>query len=317
MLHAGRAENAEDYSEPRALRIDGPRKGAESAKANPIAPLPCVLNFMRLLRLFAANGFGSLKANPKSWATIISTLLLTAAASAAAPVPDDPLVRDALAAEARLDTGRALELFEAAARASPDNAFLQQKLARQYSDAEVDATAPAEKLRLARLALQHSQRAVELEPNNAVNVLSLAISSGKIGILSDVKTKIAYSRLVREGAERALVLDPNYDWAHHVLGRWHYEVAALGAATRLFVRLVYGGLPAASYEEAVSHLERAVALAPETVAHPVELGFALLAAGRTPEARAAFNRGLSLPSREKHDEEAKARARAALAKLKP
>jgi tetratricopeptide (TPR) repeat protein len=254
--------------------------------------------------------------NPLSFlrhAAALVGALLTCFVSAAAP--DDPLVRDALAAEARLDTGRALELFQAAAKTNPENAFLQQKLARQYSDAEVDATVPAEKLRLARLALQHSQRAVELEPKNAVNVLSLAISSGKIGILSDTKTKITYSRLVREGAERALALDPDYDWAHHVLGRWHYEVASLGAATRFFVRLVYGGLPEASYQEAVSHLERAVALAPQNVAHPIELGFALLAAGREPEARAALNRGLALPSREKHDDKAKARARAALAQL--
>ncbi len=249
------------------------------------------------------------------WIGTVIAVLLAAPATAAAP--DDPLVRDAMAAEARLDTARSLELFQVAARVNPDNAFLQQKLARQYSDAEVEATAPAEKLRLARLALQHSQRAVELEPNNAVNVLSLAISSGKIGVLSDIKTKITYSRLVREGAERALALNPHYDWAHHVLGRWHYEVASLGAATRLFVRLVYGALPNASYQEGISHLERAVALAPQTVAHPIELGFALLAAGREPEARAAFNRGLVLPSREKHDDAAKARARAALAKLKP
>lgn len=248
-------------------------------------------------------------------AIVIFAALLTATAPAA--VPDDPLVRDALAAEARLDTTRALELFQKAIEAHPDNAFLEQKLARQYSDAEVDATATTEKLRLANLALQHSQRAVELEPNNAVNVLSVAISYGKIGMLSDVRTKITYSRLVREGAERALALDPNYDWAHDVLGRWHYEVASLGFATQWVVKLVYGGLPAASYEEAISHLQRAVTLAPGTVVHPIELGFALLAAGREAEARTAFERGLALPSKEKHDEADKARARAALAKLKP
>jgi len=250
-------------------------------------------------------------------ASAFLAVILAVVGHAAVPVADDPLVRDALAAEARLDTPRALELFQAASREHSDNAFLEQKLARQYSDAEFDATTTAEKLRFARLALQHSRRAVELEPNNAVNVLSVAISYGKIGILSDVRTKIAYSRLVREGAERALAIDPNYAWAHDVLGRWHYEVASLGFATQWIVKLVYGGLPAASYEDAISHLQRAVALAPGTVVHPIELGFALVAAGRKAEARAAFERGLVLPSKEKHDEADKARAREALAKLKP
>jgi tetratricopeptide (TPR) repeat protein len=275
---------------------------------------------MRLLRLFAAIlGAPALCVSEGCLIRrrLVALLGVLLTCSAPGAVPDDPLVRDALAAEARFDTNRALELFQAAAQTRPDNAFVQQKIARQYSDAEVDATAPAEKLRLARLALVHSQRAVELEPGNPVNVLSVAISYGKLGLHSDVRTRIGHSRLVREYAERALALDPNYDWAHHVLGRWHHEVASLGATTRLIVKVVYGGLPDASHADAVRHLERAVALAPDTLAHHVELGFALQATGRDPAARAAWERALTLPAREKHDEAAKARARAALAKLKP
>ena len=97
-----------------------------------------------------------------------------------------------------------------------------------------------------------------------------------------------------------------------MLGRWHYEVASLGAATRFFVRIIYGGLPDASVDQAIVHLERAVALAPQTGPHHLELGFAYAAAGRTADARAAFNRGLALPSVGKHDEAAKIRAREGL-----
>lgn len=272
-----------------------------------IPPLP---GFLRLLRLLVANRRELL------WGLCLAAGQPLGAATPAA-VPDDPRVREALAAEARFETTRALELFQAVAQARPDSAFLQQKIARQYSDAEVDAAAPAEKLRLARLALVHSQRAVELEPDNPVNVLSVAISYGKLGLHSDVRTRINHSRLVREYAERALALDPNYDWAHHVLGRWHHEVASLGAATRLILKVVYGGLPDSSHAAAVRHLERAVALAPDILAHHVELGFSLQATGRDDAARAAWERALTLPAREIHDEAAKSRAHAALAKLRP
>jgi tetratricopeptide (TPR) repeat protein len=155
-----------------------------------------------------------------------------------------------------------------------------------------------------------------LNPQSAENVLSLAICHGTLGVYSDTRTKIRYSRLVKEEAEQSLALDPDYDWAHHVLGRWHYEVASLGTATRLVVGLVYGGLPDASVDQAIIHLERAVTLAPENAPHHLELGFAYLAAGRTADARAAFERGLALPSVGKHDETAKTRARSALANLK-
>jgi tetratricopeptide (TPR) repeat protein len=226
-------------------------------------------------------------------------------------------IREGLVAEQRLDSQSALTAFLAADRAKPDDAFILQKIARQYSDSivELPAAAEAEKKHRAELALDYAQRAVDLNPRSAENVLSLAVCHGTLAVYSNTREKIRYSRLVKEEAERALALDPDYDWAHHVLGRWHYEVATLGTTTRLFVGLIYGGLPDASVGQAITHLERAVALAPNVAPHHLELGFAYLAAGRTADARHAFTRGLALPSVGKHDEAAKARARAALAKL--
>ena len=228
--------------------------------------------------------------------------------------PDSPLVQAALAAEARLESARALELFLEAERELPHNAFILQKIAQQYSDLVVDQATAEEKKRFAQTALDYALRAVALAPDNPVNVLSLAICHGKLALYSDTRTKVKYSRLVREEAERSLALDPDYAWAHHVLGRWHHEVAALSGTARLIVRLFYGGLPSASVERAIEHLDRAVALEPQELNHHLELGFALAAAGRAADARAAWERGLAMPSRAKHDESSKQRARAALEK---
>jgi tetratricopeptide (TPR) repeat protein len=225
------------------------------------------------------------------------------------------LREEALAAEARLDSERALQLFLQLQRESPDSAFVAQKIAQQYSDLVVDQTDLEAKKRHARLALEWSERAVALDPSNPVNVLSLAVCHGKLATFSDTRTKVRYSRLVKAEAERALGLDPDYAWAHHLLGRWHREVAELGATARIFVLLFYGGLPAASPEEAVRHLERAVALEPGDLNHRLELGFAYAAVKRKAEARTAWEQGLAMPERRKHDAAAKARARSALAAL--
>ena len=253
----------------------------------------------------------------------LSPLLLAAALACLAPLraattvsATDPLLQSALAAEARFDSQSALELFLKAVSARPDDAFLLQKVARQYSDLSFDTKDRTEQKRLCTEALSFAKRSVALEPQNAVNVLSLAICYGKLAALSDTRTKIEYSRLVKSSAEQALALDPDYDYAHHVLGRWHYEVATLGAATRLIVRLGYGSLPDASTAEAVRLLQRAAELAPHLPAHRVELGFALLANRQRDAAKLAFEQALTMPQREKYDEEARQRARSTLEKFR-
>lgn len=227
----------------------------------------------------------------------------------------DDLVKAALAAESAFDSERALELFQAANAARPDDAFILQKIARQYSDLTVDAAGEDRKKELARLALEYSLRAHELAPDNAVNTLSVAISHGKLGLYSNTGDQIDHVRHTKEYAEKSLAQNPDYAWAHHVLGRWHYEVAKLGRTKRLFVGLFFGGLPKASSEQAVEFLQKAVALEPKNPTHHIELGFALLADGQTAQAREAMQRGLALPDREKHDGLTKRRAREALAAL--
>ena len=226
------------------------------------------------------------------------------------------LLKDALAAEAKFDSKTALEFFLKADAARPNDPVILQKIARQYSDLTFDLTDVAEQKRYCEQALAYAKRSVALAPKDPVNVLSLGICYAKLGFYSDTRTKIANSRLVKDYAEQALALDPNYAYAHHVLGQWNYEVATLGFATRFIVKLVYGGLPEASTAEGVKHLRRAVELSPELPAHHVELGLALLADDQRDAARKELEHALTMPKREKYDEESWRRAREALEKLK-
>jgi tetratricopeptide (TPR) repeat protein len=260
---------------------------------------------------------GSLKLPRWFFAAALMAIPVSRAAdlSAIGPATADALFKDGLAAEAKLDSRRALEFFLQADKARPNDALIVQKIARQYSDLIVELSDDTERQHYAETALTYSRRAVQLDPKNAVNVLSVAVCFGKLAVYGDTRTKIQNSRLVKEGAEHALALDPNYAWAHHLLGRWNYEVATLGTATKFFVRVIYGGLPDASTAQGVVELSRAVELEPGEIAHQLELGFALLADGQKDKARAQFEKGLAMPSRGKHDEVAKARAREALEKL--
>lgn len=242
-------------------------------------------------------------------------LLLLPATDVPARMLADVLA-EARAAEAQLEADRALALFLEADRLQPGDAAILQKVAQQYSDLVVDQRTAEDRREYARTALAYAERAAALAPGNAVNVLSIAVCHGRLAVAGGAREKVAHSRLVRQYAERALALDPDYAWAHHVLGRWHYEVASLGAAERIFVRVFYGGLPGASFDQALAHLRRAVELEPDEPAHRLELGFACAAAGRPAEARDHWEQGLRLPARGKHGEPARQRARAALESLR-
>jgi tetratricopeptide (TPR) repeat protein len=231
------------------------------------------------------------------------------------PTFADELLASALAAEARFDSQTALQLFRQLEQTRPDDPVILQKIARQLSDSVEDTPDRERRKALAAEARRYAERAVQLDPQNPVNVLSLAICHGKVATYASTREKIALSRLVKAETERALELDPSYDWAHHILGRWHYEVASLSSTQRWLVKLIYGGLPEASHANAIASLRRAVELAPDIASHHIALGFAYLAAQQKADARAAFEKGLALPSREKPDEASKQRARTALATL--
>jgi Flp pilus assembly protein TadD len=249
-----------------------------------------------------------------AFACLLFMFAMAGPGAAAEPRLED-LLAEASAAEARFDPQSALDLYLRANALHPEDAVILQKISRQYSDLTLDTSETKKKRELCAEALAYGERAVALQPDKALNLVSLAICYGKLGELSDQRTRVNYSRRVKQYAEQALTLDPDDDYAHHVLGRWHCEVASLDAASRIVLNVVYGGLPGASTAEAVRHLQRAVELAPDVPGHRLELGFALLADGKRADARTAFEQALALPQREKYEDEVRPRARAALAKL--
>lgn len=222
------------------------------------------------------------------------------------------LVAEAMAAETRWDSQRALELLLQADAAQPNNAAILHKIAKQYSDLAFAEKSAASKRALATQALAYAQRAAALAPNDAVCALSLAICHGHFAVTGGVREKVELSRAMKVEIERALQLDPNYAWAHHLYGRWHLELADLGRTARFLVKLFYGALPRASFSEGIQHLRRAAELEPREPSHWFELGFALEKIGRHDEARVCWERGLALPASGPHDASQRERARVAL-----
>ena len=138
-----------------------------------------------------------------------------------------------------------------------------------------------------------SEKAIALKPDNPRAHLVSAVALGRLALWSSNQKKIEISRTVRERVMAALVLSPDDDVALHVLGRWEYEMACVGFAVRMVVKMVYGGLEVGSLDDAHRCLARSIELRPERLIHRVVMARILLKQGRRDEAvqhlRAATN----------------------------
>jgi tetratricopeptide (TPR) repeat protein len=245
--------------------------------------------------------------------TIFVLFLFCGIASAETAVE---LIAQGDALDAKLKTSEALKIYLKAETITPDNPQLHIKIAKQYGESMVDAASSAEKRALGEKALAHAKRAVSLAPELGDAHLALAICYGRLMDLMGIKTKVEYSRLVKEHGDKAVAVDPESDYAWHMLGRWHQAVCTTNKLLLGTVKLVYGELPESSLDQAAECFSNAATLAPQRVAHWIELGRTYALQGKSKEAREAINHGLALPNTERDDPDTKARGEATVKTLK-
>lgn len=208
----------------------------------------------------------------------------------------------------------ALAAYQQAEKKSPDDAGLLVKIAKQYGDLMPSLGKAAAK-DAAESSLAYSRRAVKAAPKSSDPHLAVALSLGKLTPYLGSREKIEASREIKSEADIALKLNPRSDYAHHMLGRWHQEMAGIGGATRLLAKVVYGGVPKGSYQEALDHFAKARAINGKRLIHQLEYGRTLAMMGRDADARKEINKGLAMRDREADDAESKARARVTLQSL--
>jgi tetratricopeptide (TPR) repeat protein len=215
----------------------------------------------------------------------------------------------------KIQPAEALELYLAAEKLKPDHVPLMLRIARQYRHRAAEVTSTEEKIRLSEIGKDYAVRAVLLAPDDPETHLSLAISNAKLVPLLGSREKLEASKAVKSAVDKSLALDPGQDLAWHVLGAWHQRLTEIGPVKRAAAKVLYGEIPEGSSEEAVACFQKAIKLNPNRLSHHIELGLAYAALGKNAEARAALEKGLSMPSVDAGDPDSKRRAREALPKI--
>jgi tetratricopeptide (TPR) repeat protein len=159
-------------------------------------------------------------------------------------------------------------------------------------------------------ALTDAEAALAADSASSDAHLAVAVAEGRLALDAGTRERVQRSRAVKEHADRAIELDSMLAGAYHVRGRWHREVDDLGFFERAIVKTVYGGLPDASFEQAVRDFQRALALE-ERAFHYLELGKTYEAMDRAEEARDAYQAALEVPNHDpfapRYKEEARER----------
>jgi len=253
----------------------------------------------------------------------LMALALAAAASPLAAQNASEHIKLGDSATAALQPEVALRHFQAALALDSTNYEANWKAARAIADVAKQIEGNADSLKKRRDSLytvgrSFAERAIRADSLGADGHYSLAMVLGRLSRTKGSKERVRYAKQIYDEANRAVALNPNHDGAHHVLGAWNAEVKRLSGFQRFFAKALFGGgfMSVATWDAAVMHLERAVALNPQHIYHRLELAEVYADIGQYSKAREQLAIIPTLPIRDVLDAQYKEDAAALLVDIK-
>lgn len=226
------------------------------------------------------------------------------------------LIQQAEQFERQLKEGEACNLYQAVLLQEPRQVQALCKLAElQTVLGDKEADKKAKKL-FYETAYSFARRAWLADSNRVETNYVMAMASGKMtDFESDNKKVVGYVRDIKDYAERAVKINPNYGKAQYVLGKWHYEMYILSGFKKAAVKLMYGGLPAGDPDIAISCMEKCRNLEPYFVSNYLDLGRVYKEVRRPTQAIDVLTKLQKLPNRNSADPLVKAAGASLLATL--
>ncbi|MFC1725860.1 tetratricopeptide repeat protein [candidate division KSB1 bacterium] len=213
---------------------------------------------------------------------------------------------------------KALESFLKAYELDNTSFEAAWRLSRTYADlGEKAPKKPKEdKKALYEKGVEFGHKAVALNPDHAEGHLRLAISTGRLALFHGGKTKIRMSKQVKAQIDTVKMLDPDHFLGYYVIGRWHREISGLSFLLKAAAKIIYGGVPKASKEEAIANFEKTVELNPAFIEGNVALANMYIKKKRYEEARMLLRKAIDSPKMYMNDDDFKKEAEETLEKIK-
>ncbi len=147
--------------------------------------------------------------------------------------------------------------------------------------------------------------ALKINPNNSQANCAMAMVLGRGSMARSGKEKIENAKEVKKYVDIAIKNDPQNFLAWHILGRWHFEINNLNLLEKAAVKVLYGGLPAASIKESISAFEKVRSIEPRFILNYYEMAKAYKQHHNEDKAKAYLHYMLTLPNRTEDDQSIK------------
>lgn len=182
------------------------------------------------------------------------------------------LVRDGMRLELMLHDAEALAKFKEALKTQPTNVYALCRCSELCSRL-ANRVKNNNKLRndYYSAAKTYAETALNVSPNSSDPNFVMAVVMGRLALTKSGREKISAAKDIKKYADLALLYDKTNYKAWHVLGKWFYEVSDLNGFERIGIKWFYGGMPKASFNDAINAYEKSRELAPTFMLNYLEL----------------------------------------------
>jgi tetratricopeptide (TPR) repeat protein len=211
------------------------------------------------------------------------------------------LFEEAKAFERQYNTPQAILKYEEALKANPNQMYILVRLVEIYcSSAEENNEEDFKKGQLNK-AKAYLSLAKNIDSNQADYLYAKAFYLGKLIEVSPVKEKAQYTKEIKTLLDEALTKDPNHIKSLYTLAKWNEEVSGLNPAVKAALKVIFGGLPPASRDQALELHQKARKLNPGFLANNYDLALLLKKTNKPSQAIELLQAQMKLPTKTKEE----------------
>lgn len=140
----------------------------------------------------------------------------------------------------------------------------------------------------------YAYEALKAEPENAEANYAQAVYYARLAQISGAKEKVAAAKEVKKYADLALKFKPDYAEAFHLIGKWNFDLYNLGSIEKAAAKVLFGGVPPGTMEEAIANYEKCMQLKPSFILNYLDLAIAFKQNNQETQSMEVLNKAVKL-----------------------